>query len=58
VWIENYEYKGYGYFEPEYIENDIESLKEAVQLQPDDPDIHRIIRSWLGKKTKDEIIVY
>jgi DNA polymerase-3 subunit epsilon len=58
VWIENYEYKGYGYFEPEYIENDIESLKEIVQSQSDDPDIHRIIRAWLGKKTKDEIIVY
>lgn len=58
VWIENYEYKGYGYFEPEYIENDIESLKEAVQPQTDDPDVHRIIRSWLGKKTKDEIIAY
>jgi DNA polymerase-3 subunit epsilon len=58
VWIENHVYKGYGYFEPEYIENDIESLKEMVQLQNDDPDIHRIIRSWLSKKTKDEIIVY
>lgn len=58
VWIENYEYKGYGYFEPEYIENDIQSLKEVAQPQPDDPDIHRIIRAWLGKKTRDEIIVY
>lgn len=58
VWIENYEYKGFGYFEAEYIENDIQSLKEAVQLQYDDPDIHRIIRGWLGKKTKDEVIVY
>ena len=58
VWIEDYEYKGYGYFEPEYIENDIQSLKEVAQPQADDPDVHRIIRSWLGKKTKDEIIVY
>lgn len=58
VWIEDYEYKGFGYFEAEYIENDIQSLKEAVQPQPDDPDVHRIIRSWLGKKTKDEVIAY
>lgn len=58
VWIENHVYRGYGYFEPEYIENDIESLKEAVQPQEDDPDIHRIIRAWLDKKTNDEIIVY
>jgi DNA polymerase III subunit epsilon len=58
VWIEDHVYKGFGYFEAEYIENDIESLKEMVQPQYDDPDIHRIIRSWLGKKTKDEIIAY
>jgi DNA polymerase III subunit epsilon len=58
VWIEDNTYKGFGYFEPEYIENDIESLKEVVQPQYDDPDVHRIIRAWLGKKTKDEIIAY
>jgi DNA polymerase-3 subunit epsilon len=58
VWVEDNVYRGFGFFEPEYIENDIESLKEVVQQQYDDPDIHRIIRSWLGKKTKDEIIAY
>ncbi len=30
VWIENYRFMGCGYFEPEYIENYIESIKAAV----------------------------
>lgn len=58
VWIEDGEYKGFGYFEPEFIENDIQSLKESVRPYRDNPDVHRILRNWLQKKTKDEIIVY
>ena len=58
VWIEDHIYKGRGYFEPEYIENDLKSLKDSVVLQENSPDAHRIIRSWLGRRTKDEIIKY
>lgn len=58
VWIEDHQYKGYGYFEPEFIENDIQSFKDFVTLKDNNPDVHRIIRAWLGRKTKDEIIKY
>jgi len=58
VWIENHRFKGIGYFEPEYIENDIESIKAAVTHHPDTPDAHRIIRNWMGRKNQDTIIVY
>lgn len=59
VWIENHQYKGFGYFEPEFIDNDIHSLKEVIQIQDDNPDVHRIIRNWLSKKKyKSEIIAY
>lgn len=58
VWIENHRFMGIGYFEPEYIENDIESLKDAVSRKPDTPDAHRIIRNWMGRKNQDTVIVY
>ncbi|MDX2002581.1 MAG: exonuclease domain-containing protein [Chitinophagales bacterium] len=58
VWIEDHQYKGYGYFEPEYIENDLASFKEVVHSKENNPDNHRIIRAWLGKRNKDEIIAY
>ncbi len=58
VWIENHRFMGCGYFEPEYIENDVESIKAAVARKPDTPDAHRIIRNWMGRKNQDTIIVY
>jgi DNA polymerase III subunit epsilon len=58
VWIENHRFMGIGYFEPEYIENDVDSLKEAVSRKPDTPDAHRIIRNWMGRKNQDTVIVY
>jgi DNA polymerase-3 subunit epsilon len=58
VWIEDHQYRGYGFFEPEFIENDIQSFKDFVVPKDNNPDVHRIIRSWLGRKTKDEIIKY
>lgn len=58
VWVENHQYKGFGFFEPENIENDIESLKDSVKPHANSPEVHRLIRNWLRKKTRDEIIKY
>jgi DNA polymerase-3 subunit epsilon len=58
VWIEDNKYKGYGYFEPENIENDIQSLKDSVVISSNSHEVHRLIRNWLRKKTRDEIINY
>lgn len=58
VWIENNSYRGYGYFEPENIENDIQSLKDSVVVSTNFHEVHRLIRNWLRKKSRDEIIPY
>lgn len=58
VWIENNEYKGFGFFQPEYIEDDINSLKDHVTSRNSSPDVHRIVRNWLGKRHRDTIIPY
>jgi len=58
VWIENNSYRGYGFFEPENIENDIQSLKDSVTSYPNNADVKRLVRNWLRKKKKAEIIKY
>ncbi|HXH17738.1 MAG TPA: exonuclease domain-containing protein [Chitinophagales bacterium] len=58
VWVENQCYRGFGYFEPENIENDIRSLKEVVKPSKANSDAHRLIKNWLKKKMKDEVIRY
>lgn len=58
VWVEDGRYKGYGFFEPEYIENDIDSLKESVSHKDNLPDVHRVIRNWLNKRNRDTIIPF
>ncbi|MEX2588711.1 MAG: exonuclease domain-containing protein, partial [Chitinophagales bacterium] len=37
VWVDKQKYMGFGFFEPEYIENDIESLKESIKPRPVSP---------------------
>ncbi len=56
VWIQDGVYKGFGYFDPKYVDNGVESLQACVKKFEDDPDIHRIIRAWLRKKKNAEVI--
>lgn len=58
VWVENQCYRGFGYFEPENIENDIQSLKDVVKPSRPCSDAHRLIKNWLRKKNRDEVIRY
>lgn len=59
VWIENNHFKGYGFFQPEYIENDITSIKEHVtNTYEASPEIQRIVHNWLSKRNRDTIIPY
>lgn len=58
VWVENNRYRGFGYFEPENIENDIQSLMDVVKPSGSNPDTTRLIRNWMRKKMKDEVIKY
>ncbi len=58
VWVEKNSYKGFGYFEPEHIENDIQSLMDAVKPSKNNADACRLIKNWMKKKMKDEVIKY
>jgi len=58
VWVENQCYRGFGYFEPENIENDIQSLKDVVKPSKTNSDAQRLIKNWLRKKNRDEVIKY
>ena len=58
VWVENQCYQGLGYFEPENIENDLQSLKDVVRPSKANSDSHRLIKNWLRKKNRDEVIRY
>lgn len=59
VWIEENQFKGFGFFQPEYIENDIESIKEHVTHHfQATPEIQRIVHNWLSKRNRDTIIPY
>lgn len=58
VWVENQCYRGFGYFEPENIENDIQSLKDVVKPSQANSDAHRLIKNWLRKRSRDEVIRY
>ena len=58
VHIQKGKYIGYGYFEPEFISNDTESLKDCIKSREDNRDIRRIIRSYLVNTKNKNVIVY
>ncbi|GIV34026.1 MAG: exonuclease [Chitinophagales bacterium] len=58
IWVENNIYRGFGYIEPENIENDLQSLKDCVKPYPSSPEAIRIIRNWMRKRSRDELIRY
>lgn len=58
VWIENNEYKGYGYFNPEFTQPTPENLKELLRPDEDDTETQKIIRSQLRKMKHAKIIAY
>ncbi|MCX6352289.1 MAG: exonuclease domain-containing protein [Bacteroidetes bacterium] len=56
--IENGKYKGFGFFEDESSEiTDLQMLKEFISPYPSHPDIHKIIRGFLRKKTKGTVVI-
>ena len=58
VCVENHEYKGFGYFSPEFSGDSVEAIKDHVEFYRDNPDVNRIIRGWLRKKNKYRLITY
>ncbi len=58
IWIENSEYKGFGYFNPEVTEATPELLKELIKPDTDDFETQKIIKSQLRKMKNAKIISY
>jgi len=58
VWIENSNYRGYGYICPELSEVTVENLMASVKPQTDDIEIQKIIRQELRKGKGLRIISY
>lgn len=47
VWIEHGLYRGFGYFEPQYVEED--SIHECIDIKEETPDVRRIIQGYIRK---------
>ncbi len=56
--VENGKYQGFGFFNPEYVTSDVETLKEIVSTKQDNRDVHRIIRRHLLQNKQDRILTY
>ncbi len=58
VLIEEGEYKGFGYFDPNAIENNIEELRDTIKPYAHNPETIRIIRQFLNKKESVQIVKF
>jgi DNA polymerase-3 subunit epsilon len=58
VRVENGKYLGFGFFNPEHVSSDVETLKEIISSRQDNRDVHRIIRRHLSENKQDEILTY
>jgi DNA polymerase III subunit epsilon len=58
VKIENGKYLGYGYFSPEYANQDPDSIHECITCYPDDREILQIIKQYLRNNKVEKIIAY
>ena len=58
IQIENGEYKGYGFFEPEYVQHP-EELKNAITITPEVGENKKLIQTYIRKNSKYvELIAY
>ena len=58
IWVENNQYKGFGNVSVHDNFDDIESLKLRIKPYVDHPDIRGILKAWLKKSKKTELIKY
>jgi DNA polymerase-3 subunit epsilon len=58
VSVENGKYLGFGFFNPDYVTPEVETLKEVVSSKQDNRDVHRIIRRHLVNNKQDRILTY
>ncbi len=58
VWVENNQYKGYGFFFKEVIEPTVENLKTIIQPDEHSAEAQKIIRQYLKKAKPQHLITY
>ena len=58
VSVENGKYLGFGFFNPEYVAPQAETLKDVISLKQDNRDVHRIIHRHLLQNKQDRILTY
>jgi DNA polymerase-3 subunit epsilon len=52
IWIHNYEYRGFTFFDPEYTGQEIERILEKIRKSDETPDVKRQIQQYIRKKRK------
>lgn len=58
VLIENGKYAGFGFVESEFIESNLETLKQCVQRYPDNKDVKQIINLYLRQGKAEKVISF
>ena len=58
VSVENGKYLGFGFFNPDFVSPEVESLREVIASKQDNRDAHRIIRRHLLQNKQDDILTY
>ncbi|MFZ7113835.1 MAG: exonuclease domain-containing protein [Bacteroidota bacterium] len=56
--VESGRYKGFGYFDPEFVTADPETLREHIKPRIDNRDVQRIIRHFLNTASPSNILTY
>jgi DNA polymerase-3 subunit epsilon len=51
VWIENGIYRGFGYFEPQFVDD--EGIFECIEYRDETPDVRRIIQGYIRRFPKE-----
>jgi DNA polymerase-3 subunit epsilon len=56
--VENGKYLGFGFFNPDFVTPEPETLKDVISSKQDNRDVHRIIRRHLFRNKQDRILTY
>jgi len=56
--VENGHYLGFGYFAPELTGEDPALIRSCVKHQPDNPDVQRILQTYLRSSHRDRVLEY
>lgn len=58
IGLENGHYLGYGFFQPDMIGEDPAQIRDCIRTQPDNPDVQRILYSYLRSNHKDRVLEF